>query len=388
MTRESLRVCLLMLTSVTFIHGFDISLSGTVKDEQGKPVADAKVTTTYYQYSDLTDKVVTKTDSLGNFKLEVSNLSIRHQERFYLNAVTQFSIKNNILNFTTSSQVVSGRLELLTLDGKKAISVPLQRSVRGRQSVHLPSNHSYGLYILRLNVNGVIYIGNLLCLGPWKHSLTGFEYKQPGGKSALINENIIIDTLLVTKKNCIDTRIPIESYTESDLSPLLSAGVLRKYFQLSDTIIEGWRPGRSTPDSSFTLWNTSDIYSNINGGGVKYVVNGMLQAADLCMEGPKNSDGSFQMLVAQSSFIMDFGTDNAAQKMYHYIKEDCFDSDASTLPGLSDSIAFVTTALSGITLYSYSKQFYFELCLGNFPTTEGAITIGKTFLDCFISRIE
>lgn len=388
MTRVSFRVCLLMLTSVAFIHGFDISLSGTVKDEQGIPVADATVTTTCYQYSDLADKVVTTTDSLGDFNLEITNLSIRHQERFYLNAVTQFSIKNNILDFITSSQVVSGRLELLTLDGKKTFSVPLQRSVRGKQSVNLPSNHSYGLYILRLNLNGVIYTGNLLCLGPWKYSLTGLENKQSGGKSASTKGNTVIDTLLVTKKNCIDTKIPIQSYTKSGLLPTLSAGVLRKIFKISDTIIEGWKPGRSTPDSSFTLWNTSDIYANINGGGVKYVMNGMLQTADICMEGPKNSDGSVQKMVAQSSFIMDFGTENAAQNMYLYIKEDRFDSDATTLSGVHDSIAFITTALSGITLYSYYKQFYFELCLGDFPTIEEATTTGKLFLDYFISRVE
>jgi hypothetical protein len=387
MTRQSLKVCLTMLTCVTFIHGFDISLSGTVRDEQGNPVPDATVTTTCYQYSDLADKVVTTTDSQGHFKLEVAGLSIRHQERSYLDAVTQFSIKNNTLNFATSSQVVSGQLELLTLDGKKVFSVPLQRT-RSKQSVHLPANYSYGLYVFRLNVNGIIYTGNILCLGPWKYSLTGLEYKHPGGRSSMTDHNTIIDTLLITKKNFINTRIPIGSYTKSDLLSTLSSGVLRKFFQISDTIIEGWKPGRSTVDSSFTLWNTSDIYLNINGGGVRYVVNGMVQAADLCMEGPKNSDGSVQRLLAQSSFIMDFGADTTARFFYQSTKEDYFDSEARLLPGSDDSTAFITTALSGITIYSYYKQFYFELCLADFPTIDGAIATGKEFLDYFISRVE
>jgi hypothetical protein len=377
-----------LFTSSILVHGFDISLSGTVKDDLGKPVADAKVTTTYYQYSKLADKVATMSDSLGRFNLEVTNLSITNQERFYLNAITQFSVKNNMLEFTSSSQVISGQLEVLSIDGKKLFSVPLKRANRGRQSLTLPVKNSFGLYILKLNVNGTIYSGNLLCLGMWNCALTGLEYKQSSGKSAQISDNASIDTLIVTKKNFIDSRMPINSYKKTEMNETVSGGVLRTLFGISDTMITGWNPGKSTTDSSFTLWNTSDIYSNIDGGGVKYVVNGMRQMADLCMTGQTNQDGSIQQLVPQSSFIMDFGTDNTAKKMYQFIKNDKYDSDALNLDGYSDSVVFITPSLSGITLFSYYKQFYFELCLNNFVSTESAVAAGKVFLEHFISRVK
>jgi hypothetical protein len=381
------KLAAVLLLNIIAVYGFNISLSGTVKDDFGKPVAGATVTTTYYNYSDLSELVITKTDTLGHFNLKVDNLSIRHQERFYLNAVTKFCIKNNVLEFTSSSHVISGKLDIVTTDGKIAHSVPLKRSSRGKQMVVLPSDNSFGVYILRLNVNGTIYTGNLLCLGMWKYALTGLEYKQIGGVS-LSNANTIIDTLVVMKKNMLVSRVPLNSYTKTDIAVTETEGILRKIFLISDTMVTGWKMGKSTVDSSFTLWNSADIYSNIDGGGAKYVVNGMKQMADLYMKGSTNSDGTTQSLVPQSSFIMDFGTAVTAKNMYQYMKDQFYDSDALKLPGYSDSLAYVTKSISGITLFSYCKQFYFELCMDNFPSHESAMTAGKMFLEFFISKVK
>jgi hypothetical protein len=382
------KIAIVLLFNIIMVYGFDISLSGIVKDDVGKPVAGATVTTIYYQYSVLADQVITKTDTLGHFNLKVDNLSIRHQERFYLNALSQFSIKNNVLEFISSSHVISGQFDIITTDGKMVHSVQLKRSPRGKQTVMLPNKNSFGVYIIRLNVNGTIYTGNLLCLGMWKYALTGLEYKQIGGKSALSNANAIIDTLVVTKKNMVVSRVPLNSYTKKDIEVATSEGILRKLFLISNTMITGWKIGKSTVDSSFTLWNSADIYSNIDGGGAKYVVNGMKQMADLSMNGPKNSDGTTQKLVPQSSFIMDFGTDATAKNMYQYMKDQYYDSDAIKLPGYSDSLAYVTKSISGITLFSYYKQFYFELCMDNFPSYESAMAAGKMFLEYFISKVK
>jgi hypothetical protein len=173
------------------------------------------------------------------------------------------------------------------------------------------------------------------------------------------------------------SRVPLNSYTKKDIEVATSEGILRKLFLISNTMITGWKIGKSTVDSSFTLWNSADIYSNIDGGGAKYVVNGMKQMADLSMNGPKNSDGTTQKLVPQSSFIMDFGTDATATNMYQYMKDPYY-----------DSLAYVTKSISGITLFSYYKQFYFELCMDNFPSYESAMAAGKMFLEYFISKVK
>ena len=386
MARIAVLALLLLLGSV-HVSAQDIAISGTVTDENGNPVANAVVTTTAYRYSDYADQVYAESDTAGYFSLVAHVVAIGREKKFVQPVCTPLSIKNNALNFTSYGPI-AGMLAITSFNGKLVQSIPFDFAVAGSHVVALPDLKTVGFYLLRLSVNGRVYTGTLLCCGGWNYSPGKLRYRRGAGNVSGVEAGGIGDTLVVTKNGFIVTSIPLDSYTKEGMDIALSGGVLRSLFLASATMIPGWKPGYSTPDSSFTLWNASDIFQDINGGGEKYVQNGMLQMADLNMIGPDNADGSSRKLTPQASFIMDFGNGTSAEGMFLMQRDLFYDDDALTVEGYDDSTVFATVNLVGATVFSYKKQFYFELSFSGFPEASDAVAAGKEFLEYFFSKIE
>jgi hypothetical protein len=179
-------------------------------------------------------------------------------------------------------------------------------------------------------------------------------------------------------------KIPLESYNKTGVAVSMSGGVLRSKFLISNNMIPNWKMFYSTVDSSFTLWSASDLWQDIDGGETFYRVNGMLQAADMQMKGPVNSDGNNYLLLSPS-FIMDFGTDAKAKAMYDSSKGRFFDIP---FPGYDTSMAFAVKALGSITVYSYCKQFFFNFTLDRYSSADTACAHAKVFLDYWRSKAQ
>jgi hypothetical protein len=382
---QTVKAAVVVFIGMVSAFALDISLSGTVRDDDGAPVPNAHVTTTTYRYSEYADEVSAESDSAGNFSLTARNLATGYADSRHPESI-QFSIQKNMLAFTSLPGSISGRLDIMTIDGRRVLSLPFDLSAGGKREINIPGRSALGLYFIRLQMDGRVYTGRLLRLGGWMFTSGNMKYDR-GGNPTLAEAGGVTDTLVATKSGYVVSRMPIESYEQTDMSITLSTGVLRRLFLVSDTMLPGWKTGYSTADSSFTLWNGSDIYNNINGGGEKYVVNGMLQAADLNMTGPESTDGTPRKLSSQSSFIIDFGTEPSAKKMFLIQKEQYFDDDAQLVEGFGDSVAFATTHLTGATVYSYKKQFYFELSLTGFEDISEAVLTGKAFLEYFTAKV-
>ncbi len=377
--------CAVLLCSAILANAVDISISGTIKKAGGVPVAGAKVTTTKFQFSNFSDLVTTLTDSLGKFTLTANGVSTRHSPAASP-ALLQFMVKNNIIVFPSMLGSVSGRADFYSANGKEFLSIPFTGLAAGKQGIMLPRLMP-GVNLMRLTINGSTFSRKLLSVGNGIYSQNGLSFIKTADASMLGKKTAVLDTLVVIKKDFINTKIPLDSYTKQNIVDSVSAGVLKKLFVLSDNMITGWKLPYSTVDSCFTLWSAGDLYQDIDGGFERYTNHGMLQAADITMVGPLTSeDGHFTL--DPHSFIMDFGTEEKAKGMYDYTKSQYFDTDASLIPGYTSAVAFTKDALGGITAYAYYKQFYFELILSGYPEKPQSLTDAKAFMDYFKTKAQ
>ena len=371
---------LILLCSAILVNALDISLKGTIKKEGGTPLAGASVTTIYF------DQIKDTTDSLGKFSLTATGLSTKHQNEFHATS-HYFVIKNNAIIFLPLLGSLSGKIDIYSADGRKYISVPFTDLTAGREGVTLPRLMP-GINVMRLDINGAAFIQTLLSVGNAVYSQSGLSNIRRADNSPTAKKAAIVDTLLVYKTEFIDVKTPLDSYTKQDIVDSMSGGVLRKLFQISDSMIPDWKMYYSTVDSSFTLWSASDLWQDIDGGFEVYTRRGMLQAADIGMRGPINAEGDTNMLTMNSSFIMDFGNESNAKVMYDFQKSQYFDPDSILIPGFADTIAFAKSSLGGVMAYAYYKQFYFQFGLIGFMETNEALAATKMFLDYFKSKAE
>jgi hypothetical protein len=382
-----LKIFGMILLCAALSFGVDsLSISGTVtKTEGSSGLKDALVTTTFFRGND--ESVKTNTDSLGKFLLYKHNTSAKETPGMSHAIALPFALKNNAIVFLPSLGSVSGKLDIFSADGKNSFSLSFHGLKAGKQGITLPRLVG-GINVMRIALNNNLFVQKLVCVGNSVYSQDGFSFVQKAGEALMAKCQSLPDTLLVYKKNYIDTRLPLDSYTKKNLSLSMSLGVLKTMFQLSDTMIPQWKMKYASVDSSFTLWSASDLNDDIDGGYDEYTSRGMLQAADMQMVGPVNSEGDHYLLY-WASFVMDFGTEAKAKNMYDAHKENYYYPDeAVVIPGYDTSVAFGEPGTGSLTVRAYYKNFYFKLELRKFPEPDTAIAKGKMFLDFFKSKIQ
>jgi hypothetical protein len=375
----------LLLCSAVLVSALDINLKGTIKKSGGTPVAGAKVMTALFRFSNFSDLVSATTDNQGKFAINTTVVSTRNPSAPSVSLV-QFLIKNNIVVFSPSLGAVSGRLDIYSANGKIYSSIPFKGLASGKQGIMLPRLMP-GINLMRLEMNGNTFTQTLLSVGAGVYSQTGSSAVKTSDIASLGKITAVLDTLIVMKKEFIDAKVPLDSYNKQDIVDSLSTGVLKKLFQISNTMITGWKMRYSTVDSSFVLWSAADLNVDIDGGFERYTNRGMLQAADMTMIGPLNSEGN-NFSLDQHSFIMDFGTEAKAKTMYDSTKGRYYSADAPLIPGYDNSVAFTSTGLGGLTAYAYYKQFYFELILSAYPDDANPVADAKKFLDYFKTKAQ
>jgi hypothetical protein len=385
----------LLLCFAFLVHALDINLKGTIRKDDGTPVAGVKVTTTVFKKSKFSDLVSDTTNSQGNFEIMAVVVSTKNS-MMPSASLFQFLIKSNIIVFSPSLGSVSGQVDIYSANGKRYASIPFKDLSAGKQGIMLPRLMP-GINFMRLAINGNTFSQTLLSMGNGVYSQNGLSAIKTTDISLLGKKTAVLDTLIVTKKEFIDSKIPLDTYNKQNIVDTISEGVLRKLFQISNTMIAGWKMRYSTLDSSFTLWSAGDLYLDIDGGFERYTDWGMLQAADIFMLGPivdttfdTTSDKKIDTTINRNildvhSFIMDFGKETNAKTMYATQKSQYFES---LVPGYDSSVACVKEALGGVTAYAYFKQFYFELIFIGFPEKDKALAATKTFLDYFKSKAQ
>jgi hypothetical protein len=88
---------------------------------------------------------------------------------------------------------------------------------------------------------------------------------------------------------------------------------------------------------------------------------------------------------------MDFGTEEKARAMYQSgkAKENFNDTESvTTIPGFDTSLAYAAVKLGGIQVYSYYKQFYFDIILTQYPEMDTARADAKKFLNYWASKAQ
>jgi hypothetical protein len=377
----------------------NVSISGTVKTAQGKAIDSAKITTSFFRASTWgLDTIITFTDTAGRFTLAEQNVSLTStlpHKTLLMQTALPFKFKDNVVIFSPALGSVNGKIDILSADGKTLFSDAFSDLKAGKQGIMLPRLVS-GVNIMRITLGGNLYMQELVSLGNTVYSKAGFGYIQKSVSTTMAKRVAFIDTLISSKKNNIDTRVPLDTYTKTNVTVSMSPGVLKTTFPIGNSIIPNWKMTYSTVDSSVTLWSASDLNEDIDGGFERYTNNGMLQAADITMIGPRTGEidsfsnpGHLDTLhyeLQNTSFIMDFGTETNAKAMYQGEKAK-YSSELKTIKGYDTSKAFGYEGIGSLTVSSYDKQFYFELILIHYAELDTASAHAKIFLDYFRSKV-
>jgi hypothetical protein len=396
MSRFVITATVLFGVAMSAAAAFNVSLSGTVKKDDGSVLSGAKVNTTFFnQY--FQDRLADTSDAQGRFSITADNVSsVRLAVPARQSAALPFKLRNNAVIFSPALGTVSGKLAVHSADGREVFSTLFSDLRTGCQGIMLPRLMP-GMNVMRLSVAGNLYTQELLCAGNAVYSKSGFGYNQKAAAPVMAKRVAIVDTLITYKKDRIDGRIPLDSYTKSNVNVTMPAGVLKTKFAISNTMIPNWKMMFSTLDSSFSLWSPSDLNDNIDGGFEFYTSRGMLQAADIGMIGPKSGEvdntdplhpDSIRVILARQSFIMDFGTEANAKAMYEAAKGKYYDKENGVIPGYDTATTCLKTNLAGITVYSYYKQFYFDYTFDRYPDIDSSRVHAKLFLDYWRSKAQ
>lgn len=194
------------------------ALSGTIKDNQGVPVAGALV-------SLASDSSVRGTsDANGEFTLD-KPVSINGRESPPVTGrnFAGLGIRGNRFQLLIPSSVPAGSITLSAIDGKMRIRLPLGPLEAGAHLVDLPEL-APGVYSLRIALDRflgsahLVHAGNRTIL---MRRTSGDRHASEGSRSASAlrrQATAAVDTLLVRKAGFVTARSPITSYDQTGIT--------------------------------------------------------------------------------------------------------------------------------------------------------------------------
>jgi hypothetical protein len=144
-------------------------------------------------------------------------------------------------------------------------------------------------------------------------------------------------------------------------------------FKFSTNELAGWQQAPDA-DAFWTGAGADDLHGKIDGPGDVYIDNGYRVAMFQTLAGP--GDQTCQIVA------MDFGTVTQANAIFTWKVSDATADIAIPPYDISTAAAFST--LTGITVYAYFKQWYFEVLLsgyGDQSTTCSACPVAAQFLN-------
>ena len=196
----------------SFLYAAEVTLSGTVKDGEGKPLEGVTVTLAKI------DSLKAKSTADGAFTLTNVTSVLLPKD---LKASHGFTFKNNAIVFTNTSEKVSGTVSLYSINGRLITSVTLDNLSTGKQLLVLPGLSS-GTYLLAGNVNGVSFTRSLMCSGNDRLRSTT---SMAEGASLTLRKTAaaaVVDTLIAFKEGYDTTRLPVDSYSRDNINMVLT----------------------------------------------------------------------------------------------------------------------------------------------------------------------
>jgi len=192
-------------------------ISGTVVNRSGGPLEGVTVLLERKNVS-----VTTGAD--GTFEL-ASSAAVR------MNApqtrALSFSLRGNAVAFSQSEGKLSGRVSVLSGNGRCIASTDFSGLNPATEQIKLPQLAS-GVNIIRLTVNATDYTCQLVRLGSELHLINNHAGSSSGGPFILAKRTAssgAVDTLLVTREGFDDAAVPVASYTLSDILIEMDRGV-------------------------------------------------------------------------------------------------------------------------------------------------------------------
>jgi hypothetical protein len=201
-----------------FIGGQVFALTGTVKDNQGAAIADAKVSLV----SDTSVHV--NTNASGAFTI---NPSISIFDGGFSSSQAQkiggVTLIGSQMRFTLVSPVRVGSLALFATDGTRKAVIPLGSRAAGDQLIDFPQL-APGLYFMRIHLDDFSGEAQLIHTGQ-NYSLV--SKAEPSGASAVLARRsataAAVDTLLTEKAGFTSVKTPIDAYSQTNLAVVLNA---------------------------------------------------------------------------------------------------------------------------------------------------------------------
>lgn len=192
-----------------------VTLSGTVKDGEGKPMTGVTVTLAAM------NSLSTESDSDGVFTL-TDVTGVIHPENF--TRTSEFTIKNNTVIFSTVSEKITGKMSLYSGNGRLITSVSLDNLHAGQRQVALPEL-SAGIYLLSGSVCGASFTRSLVCVGNNLYLKNETTEVRGNNRSQTLRKSTaatIVDTLIASKEGFDTTRLPVDSYTKDGIEIVMA----------------------------------------------------------------------------------------------------------------------------------------------------------------------
>lgn len=130
-----------------------------------------------------------------------------------------FQLQGNAVKFSRVDGSLNGNVSIFTGNGKRVTSIDFSNLNPMRDQITIPRLAS-GLNIFRVTINNIVHTSHVVRLGR--------ELQFTNHNVASKNDNMftlakikaaeVIDTLIATKENFQDSKTPIQSYTQSDIS--------------------------------------------------------------------------------------------------------------------------------------------------------------------------
>ncbi len=197
--------------------GQDVSLNGTVNDQDGSPVQGAEVglinqagvneiTDENGEFSIVTTGVLTSRKGLGQ---QLYNMEYR----------------NDKITLELFSEVDYGSIDIYSASGQKVFNSELRESQTGDYSFALPQL-GLGIYFVRLSINSQVMVHELINIGQRTQLVrssidAGAETEK--SIAAELSQLHSIDTLLAVKEGFEDAKYPIESYSLDDIEIVMES---------------------------------------------------------------------------------------------------------------------------------------------------------------------
>ena len=161
-----------------------------------------------------------------------------------------------------------------------------------------------------------------------------------------------------------------------------AAAIAQRFEFATNSPASGWQQAQADAgslDGAQPLWSgTINAWFNlVDGYAGTYQSQGAQYIMMQYLVGPNQQD----CLV----YAMDFGTDADAQAMLAYNQTYYGKTESvTTIPGYTNAFEYAT--LSGISVYAYSGQYYFELQLSGYSDTTTPVTDAESLLGVLFSK--